>query len=109
MSKKDSDYLIGISVLIGVLALSILITYFFVYPIPEKHYEGVVDGILLGGLHGSCAPYNLIISLFDPSRLVFASSYSTLYTVGWIGGLIKILEVTFKFFRVLNKKEENES
>jgi hypothetical protein len=65
-------------------------SYFFIYPEADKNYEGFFNGLIIGGLHGSFAITNKIISLFD-GRLIMAQTGTTLYIVVWWLSLISTL------------------
>ncbi|WP_344816571.1 hypothetical protein [Flavobacterium cheonanense] len=75
------------------------IAYFFVHPDAVKHYEGFLNGFILGGVHGGCAIPNKIISFFD-GRLIMAQSYSTLYLVAfWLSLLYTVIDDIYSFWK----------
>lgn len=86
---------IEISVLLGVL----FILSFFIFPEPNKNYTGVDDGVL----HGILLIPNWIISLFDESRQIKATTYDSWYNYAWwsssIGIFIDLIYLSIKEYK----------
>ena len=78
---------------------------YFVNPTPDKHYEGFIDGVILANFHGTLWFPNWVMSLFEPSHLVKASSSSTVYTVFWwlacVGSVLNMIKGVLKLGAVL--------
>lgn len=55
----------------------------FIYPEPNKEYSGIIYGPLTGSLHGFLMIPNWIISFYDDTRLIKATSYSWWYNSWW--------------------------
>jgi len=64
------------------------ITAFFIYPDANKDYSGFWLGFITGGIHGASVLFNWIISFFDETRLIKATTYSGLYNFSWWAGFI---------------------
>ena len=99
MSEQKSQHPLAAA---AALTIAVSLAYFLVFPTPEKHYQGFVDGFLLGWFHGAFAPHNWLISQFEELRLVKATSGSTVYGFFWWIGLISTISQLIKTaFRVL--------
>jgi hypothetical protein len=68
---------------ISIVLFSTFILSLFVYPVAGKHYGGFVNGWLVSSMHGSCLVVNYIHSLFDPEKIIKATSYSWAYIFWW--------------------------
>jgi|TARA_B110000977_G_C10795471_1_gene384183 hypothetical protein len=70
-----------LSNLVGVAVLFIM--SIFIFPEPNKEYSGFWYGWLTGSFHGALLIPNWIISFFDESRQIKATTFSGWYNFNW--------------------------
>ena len=94
-----------LSISVGVAFLFIL--SIFIYPEPNKEYSGFWYGMFTGSLHGSLLFPNWIISFFDHTRQIKATTFSGWYNFNWWAmSIVNIVAVFLKpilsYFKVSN-------
>ena len=99
------------STLLGYLTLytvSLFILSIFIYPDPNEEYSGFFYGRFTGLLHGGLLIPNWLISFFDETRQVKATSYSDWYNYFWWVGAIGncMLSALMLFVPILIKNKE---
>ena len=70
-----------LSISFGVAILFIM--SIFIFPEPNKEYSGFWYGWLTGSFHGALLFPNWIISIFDESRQIKATTFSGWYNFNW--------------------------
>ena len=70
-----------LSISLGVAILFIM--SIFIFPEPNKEYSGFWYGWLTGSFHGALLFPNWIISIFDESRQIKATTFSGWYNFNW--------------------------
>jgi hypothetical protein len=77
--KKMKKLLLSISTGVAIL----FIMSIFIFPEPNKEYSGFWYGWLAGAFHGALIIPNWIISIFDESRQIKATTFSGWYNFNW--------------------------